>query len=335
MGVSLTPKLIKLGGKKMLVGWLEERINVFISKLSLLNSELDIKDLCENELNFLRDNLGIYAIKDDDGITTGYDGKINTLHKYLTEYRNQIKERIELNNSNSFETTIGKFKTATSEGSRRKIRLHIANRYLKKDRESSQFRSQELKEHSDIKRREPRYFYSEDVIKKSVVLLDHTSYTGLSLGLMLLTGRRMSEILHSGNFEYIADDRVMFSGQLKTRESPTAKTYPFSIPVLCDANKIIEAFKRLRAMPEIAAIKNIVGCNRKAGMIGAQCKAHYKSLIKECIPKDLRAAYAQICLVYKRNEKRTDYEPYFADILGHATDDLDTSKKYKIFELLD
>ena len=335
MGVSLTPKLIKLGGKKMLVGWLEERINVFISKLSLLNSELDIKDLCENELNFLRDNLGIYAIKDDDGITTGYDGKINTLHKYLTEYRNQIKERIELNTSNSFETTIGKFKTATSEGSRRKIRLHLANRYLKKDRESSQFRSQELKEHSDKSRREPRYFYSDDVIKKSIILLSHNSYTGLSLGLMLLTGRRMSEVLYSGDFEYIADDKVMFRGQLKTRESPTAKTYPFPIPVLFDANETIQAFNRLRSMPEIAAIKSVRACNRKAGMIGTQCKAHYKSLIKDCVPKDLRAAYAQICLVYKRNEKRTDYEPYFADILGHATDDLDTSKKYKIFELLD
>jgi hypothetical protein len=315
--------------------WIQERINEFISKLSPLDNEILIKELCENELNFLRDNLGIYAIKDDDGITTGYDGKINTLHSYLTDYNNQVKERIELNDKNSFVTTIGKFKTATSEGSRRKIRLHLANRYLKKDRDASQFRSQELKEHSDIKRREPRYFYSDDVIKKSITLLDHVSYTGLSLGLMLLTGRRMSEILYNGGFDYIADDRVMFSGQLKTRESPTAKTYPFSIPVLCDANKIIEAFKRLRAMPQIAGIKSVRACNRKAGMIGDMCKNHYTDLIKDCVSKDLRAAYAQICLVYKRNEARTDYEPYFADILGHATDDLDTSKKYKIFELLD
>ena len=319
----------------MLVSWLEDRINVFISKLSLLDSELEIKGLCELELGFLKDNLGIYELRDNEGLIVGYDGKINTLHKYLTEYRNQIKEQIKLNDRNSYITTIGKFKTATSEGSRRKIRLHIANKYLKKDRESSQFRNQELKEHSDVKRREPRYFYSEDVIKKSVVLLQHTSYTGLSLGLMLLTGRRMSEILHSGNFEYIADDRVMFSGQLKTRESPTAKTYPFPIPVLFDANEIILAFNRLRAMSQIIAIKSVVDCNKKAGMIGAQCNSHYRTLIKDCVPKDLRAAYAQICLVYKRNEYRTDYEPYFADILGHATDDLDTSKKYKIFELLD
>ena len=319
----------------MAAAWIQERINEFINKLSTMDNEILIKDLCENELIFLRDNLGIYAVKNDDGITTGYDGKINTLHSYLTEYNNQIKEQIELNDSNSFETTIGKFKTATSESSRRKIRLHLANRYLKKDRDASQFRSQELKEHSDLKRREPRYFYSEDVVKKSIVLLDHTSYTGISLGIMLLTGRRMSEVLYNGNFEYIADDKVLFSGQLKTRESPTAKTYPFPIPVLCDANKIIEAFKRFRAMPAITSIKSVRACNSKAGTIGDMCKNHYKDLIKDCVSKDLRAAYAQICLVYKRNENRTDYEPYFADILGHATDDLDTSKKYKIFELLD
>lgn len=319
----------------MAAAWIQERINEFINKLSTMDNEILIKDLCENELIFLRDNLGIYTIKDSEGIVIGYDGKINTLHSYLTEYNNQIKERIELTHSNSFETTIGKFKTATSEGSRRKIRLHLANKYLKKDRDASQFRSQELKEHSDIKRREPRYFYSDEVVKKSMVLLDHTSYTGLSLGIMLLTGRRMSEVLYNGNFEYIADDRVMFSGQLKTRESPTAKTYPFPIPVLWDASRIIESLERLRAMPAIAAIKSVKACNSKANSIGDMCENHYKDLIKDCIPKDLRAAYAQICLVYKRNENRTDYEPYFADILGHATDDLDTSKKYKIFELLD
>ena len=142
--------------------------------------------------------------------------------------------------------------------------------------------------------------------------------------------KRISALMSQRYVPFISEER-----QLKTRESPTAKTYPFSIPVLCDANKIIEAFKRLRAMPQIADIKSVRACNSKAGMIGDMCKSHYKDLIKDCVSKDLRAAYAQICLVYKRNENRTDYEPYFADILGHATDDLDTSKKYKIFELLD
>jgi hypothetical protein len=319
----------------MLPSWLDLRINTFIKKLAHLENEQEIKNLCDQELVHLRIQLGIYEKLDKEGIIIGYYGKINTLHTYLTAYNNQIKEQVQLTQKNSYETTIGKFKTATSEGSRRKIRLHLANRYLRKDREASQFRSQEIKEHSDVKRREPRYFYSDDVIAKSIRLLDHTSYTGLSLGIMLLTGRRMSEVLLNGNFDYISNEQIMFSGQLKTRESPTAKTYPFPIPVLADANKIIEAVKRLRAMHGIATIENVKDCNSKAGEIGKMCRAQYEKLIKDCIPKDLRAAYAQICLVYKRNEKRTDYEPYFADILGHATDDLDTSKKYKIFELLD
>lgn len=317
--------------------WIQERIPKFVEQLKPLTDEILIRNLCEQELKIIRIELELQT-KEDDGIVTGFkSGKVTSLHSYLTEYRNTIKEEIPCTPDNSYELTIGKFKTATSEGSRRRIRLHFAHRYLKKSQDESQYRNQGIKESSDVKRRNPRYFYSDDVTKKAVALLDSKSYSGLALGLMLLTGRRMSEILKTGQFEYIADDQVIFSGQLKTRESPTAKTYPFQIPVLHDATKIIEALARLRSMPSIAALQNksVKECNKKADTIGEACRTHFEKLIKDSVPKDLRAAYAQICLVYKRQEKRTDYEPYFADILGHATDDLDTSKKYKIFELLD
>jgi integrase len=314
--------------------WLQERIPKFIEQLKPLTDEILIRDLCERELKIIRMELGLIA-KSEDEIITGFSGKVTSLHTYLTDYRNAIKEQINCTPENSYEIIIGKFKSATSEGSRRRIRLHYSHRYLKKSQDESQYRNQGIKESSDLKRRNPRYFYSQDVIKKAIELLDSKNYSNLALGLMLLTGRRMSEILFNGNFEYISDDRILFSGQLKTRESPTAKTYPFPIPVLYDAKKIIEAVARLRCMPSVAELKDVKSCNSKADTIGKACKTHFKNLIKDCIPKDLRAAYAQICLVYKRKEKRTDYEPYFADILGHATDDLDTSKKYKIFELLD
>jgi integrase len=92
-------------------------------------------------------------------------------------------------------------------------------------------------------------------------------------------------------------------------------------------------------MPQVKALadKPIKACNSKAGVLSEACDRHFGKLIKDCTPHELRAAYAQICLVYRRPDraKRTDYEPYFAEILGHAEDDLDTSKKYKKFELLD
>jgi integrase len=92
-------------------------------------------------------------------------------------------------------------------------------------------------------------------------------------------------------------------------------------------------------MPQVKALadKPVKACNSKAGVLSEACDRHFGKLIKDCTPHELRAAYAQICLAYRRPDraKRTDYKPYFAEILGHAEDDLDTSKKYKKFELLD
>ncbi len=170
-------------------------------------------------------------------------------------------------------------------------------------------------------------------------LIKSECFSQVTLGLILLTGRRPSEILKTAKFEVIDDQNVMFSGQLKTRDCPTAKTAPFPIPVLADVRLICEALKRLREMPEVKPLAEleVKACNRKATALSQACDRHFGKLIKDCTPHELRAAYAQICLIYRRQDrhKRTDYEVYFAEILGHATDDLDTSKKYKKFELLD
>lgn len=319
--------------------WLKQRIESFIPKLALLSNELEIKQLCEEEVQFVRKELDIAPITNDEGLTEKYKGKVNALHTYLTEYRNYIKEAIPCTNENSYEVTIGKFASKSAPSSRRKIRLHFAHRYLKKNQDETPYRAQTIKDNSDVKRRNPKYFYSHEVIAKAVDLLNSSKYSSLALGLMLLTGRRQSEILKTAKFEVIDSETILFSGQLKTRDCPTAKTDPFPIPVLADSQLICEALARLRSMPEVRELadKPVKSCNGKAATIGRACETNFSSLIKDCIPKDLRAAYAQICLVYRRSDRdrRTDYEPYFAEILGHATDDLDTSKKYKLFELLD
>jgi integrase len=170
-------------------------------------------------------------------------------------------------------------------------------------------------------------------------LIKSDCFSHVTLALILLTGRRPSEILKTAKFERVDAQNVLFSGQLKTRDCPTAKTAPFPIPVLADAKLVCEALSRLREMPQVKELadKPVKACNSKAGVLSETCDRHLGKLIKDCTPHELRAAYAQICLAYRRSDraKRTDYEPYFAEILGHAEDDLDTSKKYKKFELLD
>jgi hypothetical protein len=66
----------------------------------------------------------------------------------------------------------------------------------------------------------------------------------VAIALMTLTGRRQSEIMCSGHFEYIDDNWVMFSGQLKKHSLESVESY--QIPVLMGASKeVIEGIKWL------------------------------------------------------------------------------------------
>jgi hypothetical protein len=66
----------------------------------------------------------------------------------------------------------------------------------------------------------------------------------VAIALMTLTGRRQSEIMCSGNFEYIDDNWVMFSGQLKKHSLEGIQSY--KIPILMGAAKeVVEGIKWL------------------------------------------------------------------------------------------
>ena len=87
--------------------------------------------------------------------------------------------------------------------------------------------------------------------------LSAESYTQVAWGIALLTGRRAGEVLHFGTFTKIDQSTVLFEGQLKKRQGTQAEAYP--IPVLADSDLILDAIKRLRAMPEVAVFKNGTG----------------------------------------------------------------------------
>jgi hypothetical protein len=69
-------------------------------------------------------------------------------------------------------------------------------------------------------------------------------WTEVAIALMCLTGRRQSEIMCSGNFEYLDDNWVMFSGQLKKHSLESAESY--KIPILMGAaREVVEGIKWL------------------------------------------------------------------------------------------
>jgi hypothetical protein len=69
-------------------------------------------------------------------------------------------------------------------------------------------------------------------------------WTEVAIALMCLTGRRQSEIMCSGSFEYLDDNWVMFSGQLKKHSLESAESY--KIPILMGAaREVVEGLRWL------------------------------------------------------------------------------------------
>lgn len=163
-------------------------------------------------------------------------------------------------------------------------------------------------------------------------LLEHDDWRDLALGLMLVTGRRPVEILHLGSFKSCKHpDKILFSGQAKTRNRPGTRTTPYSIPILSSSKKIIAAWKKLRIIKHFSSAQQI---NGEATNLGSRCRIVYGF---SWTPRLLRAAYAATCF-YKFTPARTSRLSYYASILGHKLHkdnlpDLDTALSYERFEV--
>lgn len=80
------------------------------------------------------------------------------------------------------------------------------------------------------------------------------SYLKMACALMLLTGRRATEILKTGEFEAIPNEpkKLLFKGQLKVKKRAEKEDFKdtYVIPTLCEASQILEDFKAMRKASE-------------------------------------------------------------------------------------
>lgn len=168
----------------------------------------------------------------------------------------------------------------------------------------------------------------------AVKLLDAASYVDNILGLCALTGRRVAEIGATASFEYINQDMVKFTGQLKTKEREDV--LPYEIPVLFNADKIIATLAIIRERkPQF--INNPILFHNTSKELSIKVKKHFTGLFEgEPKVKDLRAIYALISFNHFRESeknKRIDRDVYFSRILGHSKDDISTCASYIDFYL--
>lgn len=174
------------------------------------------------------------------------------------------------------------------------------------------------------------------------------SYTQVAWGIALLTGRRSGEVLHFGTFTKIDQNTVLFDGQLKKRQGTQAEAYP--IPVLADADLIIEAIKRLRAMPEVAVFSKGTGKYYNEDVIYSELPKHKltlainqrtngvlneraKRLMNDPseVFKNTRGIYARYCsdTIRPHSEQwaRFNEDQFLKAILGHES--VDEVKHYR------
>lgn len=169
----------------------------------------------------------------------------------------------------------------------------------------------------------------------------------LVFALAAVSGRRMIEIILTGQFKRTGKYKVMFSGQVKKRTEN--ENFEREIYTLIDSNLFIQKIKLLRSLPALQNINELISDNVVDGrlirndkiVINSVFSRHLNQFTKDFfnderrVFKDTRSLYTRIVYEkYFKSDSRwsnVDEDVFFAEILGH--DDDETQLHYKQFKL--
>lgn len=313
---------------------LSEQITKFLKRLQSIETdrrykhqasrENAYKRLCDETLATLRTELGVGVVTDGDGMAQSVKGSVNVLHSYLTQYRNAVKT-IALNNVNSYSAEVG------PTGNRRIEQRHIALKYLIKTKLESVARGEGHVTAIDVKQKNARIVSRSAAVATAKGLLKSNSYIALALGLSLLTGRRITEVLKTAQLTPLTPSTMQFSGQLKTKGAEKSRDN-YLIPVLADSAEIAAALDRLRRSKDFSNYSESQINSLTSKETGIQCRRYFGTSIPDVKPKDLRALYAQICWDTMGQDTPKLQLGYFAEILGHSEQDNITAVSYLVFK---
>ncbi len=149
-------------------------------------------------------------------------------------------------------------------------------------------------------------------------------YASVALAVMWFTGRRPIEVFLAGDFKVVSEDKILFSGQAKTKGRDES---PYEIPVWYDA-------KTLRSMVfKVRNDKRESLEGRTADEINGRTSATLNSRVKGVFNNkdveayDLRRAYGVYTEMLVNNNSDTRSK-YIGEILGHSEKDINTARSY-------
>lgn len=277
-------------------------------KNNLASYRKAVNACCKREVDYLRKHL-----------------TLTSLRSALTEYRNAVR------------TTFEGCALPVTYKDRHSGYGHIALKYLTlKKEEVNAFDMQETARKEHYLHGQSRLIICNhsELVKKADALLDSNSVYDVAAGLLLLTGRRATEILKTASFKFVDNSHVLFSGQLKNEKCGVMAKGGrdnYIIPILTDSNRIINALARIREMKplqdktekEVNALTSCaLGRAVKRNLMGYIKKSVHNS-IENLIdysflePKNLRSMYVHIA--QNQFEPLSVLNSFAHDVLGHAT----------------
>ena len=215
----------------------DELIDIFISRLQMIDDADLIERLCEREIALLEE---------------GYPAA-TVAKNYLPKYRKAIalaieENRIKLNERNSHVYTYFK------DGESHLTTEHWALTYLKYDRADYEKFARSTIASNNLKQDSLKAVNPDLYLEAVDSLLESSQPLELAIAIAATTGRRYSEVMARGDFSPTNHPyQIHFSGQLKKRG---LRDDEYLIYTLVPAELVLDALERFRTHPEIAELEN-------------------------------------------------------------------------------
>jgi Telomere resolvase ResT/TelK catalytic domain len=289
--------------------WLAVQMDAFVAAVTPLGVEQEqtIADLCRREIAAWRARPTMRVMA--------------SLKVPMTDARKVLRARLAVTERNSW------LNPRTGE------REHLALKYLNFTEDEWRAINAPSEEALRERRENPGFVPDpEAVVAKAASLLESSYWQDMALGLSVLTGRRVTEILKTGSLHPSTDWTVEFKGQLKKRNEVLP---PYEIPTLLRADLVLAAWHRLRDVLDCSALTKEEVDARYAPEVRAVATRHFGALVPTRVGHEeqlythlFRCIYGQIAKLYFAPDT-TPYFDYMAEIYGHYwyKDEADPQKK--------
>ena len=281
---------------------MQHHVALFLAKLSGATNASTVKYLCTEEKGWFEQQY-----RND-----------NTRASHMTKYRKAIA-------SMSADRPFPKAVTYEQDTANGPIRQHIALKWMNYSSEFHSARQAPTQAKTKAQRRQRVGFEPQPVIAAAVAALSSESTWEVAAAIILLTGRRPTEILKSAEFTQSGPYQLEFSGQLKSRRD-RAVAYP--IYCLVRTHLLIDAFTRFR---RIASVRDLQEAENTA--VDSRLNATINRAVRAVFPegilpaplgetqlsaKNLRAAYTNIAY-HLFGIAETSIGSFAEDFLGHQS----------------